>query len=368
MRSPASLAESVRRRTRLASRRVGDPLRLALARRLDPDRGLVWVDLGDPGFNTRYTYLLLKFLLLAGHRVGVCWRPALLRRFNALKTTVRVLDEERLYLLPGPPSGVIARICDRPDAGRWLHWDYFAPPPGDPAAAATRVRVPMAMDPGQYALGTWDAPVVRAEPAHAAVWAGSVTGGRYDDDGPLELFGMKSRAAELGALRGSDLPMSGVREVPPRHGTVYLLTREAAGVEAGAWRPFLAGFRFFIALPGQVMPLCHSVVEAMSVGTVPILHHGHAALFDPPLRDGADAVVQRPGESLGATVVRALAAPPERAAALSSGARSYYASHLRPEVVARRILAPGVREVLLCGEGRSVELLRRRQAGPDRDR
>jgi hypothetical protein len=49
------------------------------------------------------------------------------------------------------------------------------------------------------------------------------------------------------------------------------------------WVYFLSRADFFLACPGVKIPYCHNIVEAMSVGTIPLTNYGH--LFDPPLID-----------------------------------------------------------------------------------
>lgn len=54
-------------------------------------------------------------------------------------------------------------------------------------------------------------------------------------------------------------------------------------IEWKDWFTFLANADFFLACPGIRMPYSHNVVEAMYVGTIPILEFPH--FFSPPLED-----------------------------------------------------------------------------------
>jgi hypothetical protein len=49
------------------------------------------------------------------------------------------------------------------------------------------------------------------------------------------------------------------------------------------WVYFLSRADFFLACPGVKIPFCHNIIEAMSVGTIPLTNYGH--LFNPPLLD-----------------------------------------------------------------------------------
>jgi len=59
-------------------------------------------------------------------------------------------------------------------------------------------------------------------------------------------------------------------------------------IEAGNWLESLAKSDFFLCPPGYVMPMCHNVIEAMSVGTIPIINY-HEWL-DPSLADMVNCV------------------------------------------------------------------------------
>lgn len=54
------------------------------------------------------------------------------------------------------------------------------------------------------------------------------------------------------------------------------------------WFDFLSLSDFFLACPGYIQPMCHNVIEAMSVGTIPVLEHPE--MFTPPLKDGENCV------------------------------------------------------------------------------
>ncbi|GEM_PF-868724 len=54
-------------------------------------------------------------------------------------------------------------------------------------------------------------------------------------------------------------------------------------IDNNDWLYFLSRADFFLACPGVRIPFCHNIVEAMSVGTIPLTNYGH--LFNPPLID-----------------------------------------------------------------------------------
>ncbi len=114
------------------------------------------------------------------------------------------------------------------------------------------------------------------------------------------------------------------------------------------WLSTLAQADFFLAAPGTHMPLCHNLVEAMLVGTIPILEYG--SYLEPALEDGVNCLAFRGSPSLDRAVERAVAIGPDELLALRVRVREYAARWLAPGLFARRLLEePGVSTVLLRG-------------------
>lgn len=101
------------------------------------------------------------------------------------------------------------------------------------------------------------------------------------------------------------------------------------------WLPTLAKADFFLSPPGIVMPMCHNIIEAMAVGTIPITNYPE--WLDPPLRHGRECLAFDDETSLIAQLRRALAMDPAEIEALRRGVIEYYERHLRPDGFVRRI-------------------------------
>jgi hypothetical protein len=59
-------------------------------------------------------------------------------------------------------------------------------------------------------------------------------------------------------------------------------------IDSFKWLEKLASCNFFICCPGIIIPFSHNAIEAMSVGTIPILQYSD--LFDPPLINGINCI------------------------------------------------------------------------------
>jgi hypothetical protein len=98
---------------------------------------------------------------------------------------------------------------------------------------------------------------------------------------------------------------------------------------------FLTRCSFFVAPPGFRMPLCHNLVEAMSVDAIPILSYGE--LLDPPLRDEVDCLHFSTLEELDSTLERALEMDEHDIDRIRRGVSAYYDGHLSVDSFARRL-------------------------------
>jgi hypothetical protein len=134
-------------------------------------------------------------------------------------------------------------------------------------------------------------------------------------------------------------------------------------LEGADYLSFLGRSSFFLAPPGFRMPLCHNLVEAMSVGAIPIL--GYGAWLHPPLRDGVDSVQFSTLEELDSAIEHALAANEDEIHRLRSGVLAYYDAHLSVESFARQ-LCPRLDEsptIVVNSERDTAALWRERAQG-----
>jgi hypothetical protein len=143
-----------------------------------------------------------------------------------------------------------------------------------------------------------------------------------------------SREALLRALQEEDLAASIV---------VFDATTERLSREE--WFPVLAQSRFFLALPGVIMPTCHNGVEAMALGVVPIL--GYGQLFSPRLQTGSVCLGYVSETDLTETIEVALAMDDMAYARLRKRTMEHFDRHMVPGAFLSQ---------LLRGHGRKIEI------------
>jgi glycosyltransferase involved in cell wall biosynthesis len=153
----------------------------------------------------------------------------------------------------------------------------------------------------------------------------------------------------------------------------FVLSDSGSGITPAQWLPTLARADFFLCPPGMVMPMCHNVVEAMAVGTIPLI--GYPEWLHPNLKHLENCIVFDGKDDLVEKARQVLAMPPAQIAPMRAAVIDYYDKHLRPETLVDLIEARPERDltVLIYTElnmARHEKKLNRRSVlmrGPEAD-
>jgi hypothetical protein len=112
---------------------------------------------------------------------------------------------------------------------------------------------------------------------------------------------------------------------------------ESFRIDISRWLPTIASADFFLCPPGYVMPMCHNTVEAMAVGTIPIINYPE--WFQPGLVHLENCVAFGDADDLIRQLHAVIAMEPRRIAEMRQNVVKYYESSLTAESFARRIEA-----------------------------
>lgn len=120
------------------------------------------------------------------------------------------------------------------------------------------------------------------------------------------------------------------------------------------WHDFLATGDFFLCCPGIVIPQSHNAVEAMAVGTIPILQYPE--LFHPALEDGVNCITFSSKEDLVRKVRSCIHMSGDEIATLRQGVVDYYEKWLKHDVPCRMIeqLPDGDHEIYFYNEANKL--------------
>ena len=106
-------------------------------------------------------------------------------------------------------------------------------------------------------------------------------------------------------------------------------------IDETRWLATLATSDFFLCPPGYVMPMCHNSVEAMAVGTIPIINYPE--WFNPPLEHLQNCIAFDDKADLLAKLDAVLRMNPEQIGTMRQKVIAYYDEHLAPETFIRKI-------------------------------
>lgn len=180
---------------------------------------------------------------------------------------------------------------------------------------------------------------------------------KYGDDRMRKNFGMLSRLEILDRLAHAfpDRMASSIKEVATPHVTaessatvgqhslshsttprpIVIADSRIESIAACDWLAALARAQFFLCCPGSSQPVCHNLVEAMSVGTIPILEYDQR--LTPTLRDGENAICFRGSRGLVDAIKRIDRLSSEQVLRLSHNAASHYDQHMCGTKFMRRL-------------------------------
>ena len=94
------------------------------------------------------------------------------------------------------------------------------------------------------------------------------------------------------------------------------------------WLETLAKADFFLGCSGTSQPMCHNAVEAMSVGTIPVLEY--ATHFVPALEHEKNAIIFDGQDDLLSKVRQVLAMPQDKILQMRQNVIAYYEQFLNP--------------------------------------
>lgn len=311
---------------------------------------------------TRYDIALLQFLDRAGYDVVL----------EHARTTMTAAGDyaELLFQVPG-----LRIALARPRAAALLV-DLSGAPGGERVARRGRWgrrvtvaldalseearrpgthHVPFPMHPLLYALGAdGDVPRLRESRRTARLlFAGNQSATAYAAES-VARFGLVARHALLKRVHAA----LGPDELVEVRDAAALVARDdgyrrqfllvdstRCWISRERWLPTLASADFFLAPPGVVMPLCHNVVEAMAVGTIPVTEYD--AYFPVPLEHGRTCIAFRGADDLVVKLREVLALDAAAISAMRREVCRYYDEHLAPESLGRRLDAMRGDEVTL---------------------
>lgn len=112
---------------------------------------------------------------------------------------------------------------------------------------------------------------------------------------------------------------------------------DGARVQWSRWMDIIARADFFLCPPGIRMPMCHNIIEAIAVGTIPLTNYPE--WFSPKLEHMKNCIAFNREEDLIEKILMILAMRDEQRSEIRRNVMNYYDTHLNPAAFAARVEA-----------------------------
>jgi hypothetical protein len=292
------------------------------------------------GQQGRRSYALIAYFLRTGYRVAIIANRGFVGNID--RKLKRLLLEHPLVALPDLDSfggSGATLLTDRPLSTfpSGVQRQIVVKTSGRYQPARGERAFPFTLHPSALHLETdTDLERLREMPRPWRLFfGGACSQGSYDTHWIRREFGKVPRSRVLEII-SEELPTIAPSSPEEVHD---LLTGEAPGLvwvpESAAsippekWLEVLAHAAVFPAAPGVSYPMCHNIIEAMAVATVPLTEYPEQ--FDPALRHGENCLVYSGEKDLRSRVSEIAVMTPDVLSKMGRAAAEYYDRHIAPD-------------------------------------
>lgn len=128
------------------------------------------------------------------------------------------------------------------------------------------------------------------------------------------------------------------------HNQVIIIDTTRFRLDQTRWLDYLANADFFVAPPGVLMPMCHNIIEAMAVGTIPITNYPDWFLPE-HLENMVNCISFSSPESLINQIEAVLSMDGAEIELLRANTIAYYKHWLSPSQAINRLLTSPSKEI-----------------------
>ena len=304
---------------------------------------------------SRYFYSFVKFLTMEGVEVDLRFRPETLYALSQAQYGNMVLTERLVRLVPIGGDRSSNQVIGDLSGTITLSPNNFLP-----SRNSAVYDIPMAQHPLMYSRSLWNRSVESGKPQPTILFIGNCESEPYSKIDSGGVFNVIGRVRLLEILRRNGL----IRELAAGKdlagfvcGAVTIIDSSSHKIPMEHFRQTVSEFGFFLCAPGVFMPLCHNLVEAMSVGVIPLIQRSYAELLEPVLEHGNNAIIFDGEADLIAKVSEALDMECNQIRSMKQAVLAYYESYLSPHAVVSRVLHSELRAIRMLAGKRSVALL-----------
>ena len=314
----------------------------------------VYFNFPDQYLYNRYYYNLVKYFLIEGYTVYTNMDLMTLYYFASDEATYRLLKEPNV-IYGRRPAGSMEL------GAKTFNRDYF----GSQKRGGVTYYVPLGQHPGMYFEGYWNEKYSVGKRKNSIFFAGNFRVDHYGLKENENLFGVINRLNLYNFLvqKGLVTEKNSAQELDDFIGSEednkFILVNISKGykIHYSKVRYYDSCFDFMFAFPGVLMPLCHNIVEIMSVGTIPFIQSAYAAVVQPPLIDGETCITFEGLDDVEQRMAYALSLPQSKVQQLRANVQKYHDTHMSPSAIVKTLKSGDYDHVSLLAEYHSVSLL-----------
>ena len=316
----------------------------------------VFIEIDEIALN-RYLYSFIKFFKLKGYTVYIPKNKKVISTLNRKRGEFLygswILKEQVKLGKPKKPDLVITR--------EQLSNDYFG------KAKENSYHVPMSEYPGIYRNGIrYNPDGFTGNRKWSVFMSGNIDAAHYKKISKAGYFDIPSRrdvaefiqaqqyyyeTRSIDALRSF---ISG----EPDHKVIIIDTSQQFRIPMNELKELLQGFHFYLALPGILIPQSHNLIEAMSVGCIPIIHKSYAELMHPILKHKETALIYNSLEELNDLILKSFNLEESQLDQLHENIFEYYDRHLSSSAVVKKVEQGDFSKIYIQAEYISLNILR----------
>ncbi len=320
------------------------------------NKGVIHFNISNIGSYGRYFYLLVKFFQLEGYRVSLERKFSTFQNILEGESYLRYLIEERIISFSRKNKNTLLELNDSNLSS--AYFDFLLP---DNKNISDSFFIPISMHPIFYHRNTWAEDIEEGKRKQSIFMAGNFNEQLYGRSNEvnfnvisrpqlLTILQEKNLSTEIKALDILDAALQ-----DDGHQKCFIINTENCRIPINQLRNYLNHFAFYLSCPGVVMPYCHNIVEAMSVGCIPLIQKEYANMMQPPLTDKVNAVFFNTMEDLPQSINAAYNMDQTTLTTMQKNVMAYYKNHLTPKAVIEKILSGDFKKYYLLAEQTSVK-------------
>ncbi len=328
------------------------------------------IDVESSHIYHRYFYTMVKFFSIEGYTIYFP-RFSFYFFFKDIFISSRSVDgyydlifEEGLMVLGEKPKNSDTNVHFKIDGDNLSH-DYFSDLLNIRKSPKNSYHIPMAMHPLFYSKKLWNVSIDYNQNRKTSIFmVGNLDINAYAKE-RMTLFNTCGRIEIIEYLKSRDKVTSigSALELEnfiasDNDQTCLIIDRKDFSIGMPDLRKKLGQFYFYLTLPGVCMPFSHNLIEALSVGAIPIIQKSYAKLMIPKLVHMKNAIIFDDLEDLIPKMEFSYRLTDNQKLELVKNVLNYYNSYLTPSSVVNTMIQNKPTPIYLQAEHNSVELVR----------